>query len=137
MFNFLILFSILFTNLCDNIFLNISNLCCHYLICGHKDSCHAMISPASLCPFSCSWLSPFQFLPPQYHNHFYILELYDACIWSSSLNDAVTVVLCSLVLPWNEAHYSINSVNACLNINVLCLVSILILLILLSEGLWQ
>ena len=107
------------------------------MICGPKASCHDMISPASLCSVNCSWLPPFKLLPPQYHNHFCFSELYGTCIWSNSFKWCIygSVVQSCSSLKWGTLfHYFRPCI---LNINVLCIVSILILLSLLSEGLWH
>ena len=136
----------------------ISNFCCLDIICGQKDSCHVvicglkesccdmicgsqascrdMISPASVCSLNCSWLRPFKFLPLQYQSHVCMSELYGTCIWSSRFK---WCIYCSVVqscssLKWDTLFLYFRP--CILNIYVLCIVSILILVSLLSEGFW-
>ena len=126
----------------------ISNFCCHDIICGLKESCcdmicgsqascHDMISPASACSLNCSWLPPFKFLPLQYQNHVCKSELYGTCIWSSSFK---WCIYCSVVQPCSSLKWDILFLyfrTHILNAHVLCIVSILILVSLLSEGFWH
>jgi hypothetical protein len=88
------------------------------------------------------WFLPFQLfvitsLPvpiSQYHNNFCISELYGTCIWSSRFKwcSCCSVVQHCSYLIWGTLFHWFS--QCMLNINVLCIVSILILLTVLSEG---
>jgi len=106
------------------------------MIYGSQATCHDMIFPASVCSLNFSWLPPFKFLPLQYQNHVCMSELYGTCIWSSSFK---WYIYCGFVQPcpslkWDTLFLYFRP--CILNIYVLCIVSILILVSLLSEGFW-
>jgi len=107
------------------------------MICGSQANCHDMISPASLWSLNCSWLPLFRFLSLPYQSHVCMSELYGTCIWSSSFK---WCIYCNVVQPWSSLKWGTLFLyfrSCILNKRVLCIVSILILLSLLSEGFWR